>query len=46
MMPRVFILASAAFAVAVSAAELPPPVVRAVDFEKDVRPIFEKNCVK
>src|SRR6059058_2394726 len=27
-------------------AKLPQPVSRAVDFEKDVRPIFEKHCVK
>ncbi|HEY2156984.1 MAG TPA: PSD1 and planctomycete cytochrome C domain-containing protein, partial [Isosphaeraceae bacterium] len=26
--------------------DLPPPAARAVDYEKDVRPIFAKSCIK
>jgi mono/diheme cytochrome c family protein len=28
------------------AAELPPPVSRPVDFQKDIAPLFETSCVK
>src|SRR3954469_25478770 len=35
-----------ALAVLAGAAELPPPAGRAVDFVKDIQPIFEAKCVK
>jgi mono/diheme cytochrome c family protein len=38
-------LAFAGCALAVSAAELPPPAARPVDFAKDIQPIFANNCL-
>ena len=50
-MPRLIILttlalAGSALAAGVDVSKLPPPAARAVDFAKDVRPIFEEHCVK
>jgi mono/diheme cytochrome c family protein len=33
-----------ALAAAIDSARLPPPATRAVDFEKDIQPIFAKHC--
>src|SRR5215216_8031063 len=33
-------------AVFVFAAELPPPAARPVDFENDIKPLFEAACIK
>ena len=39
-------LSTAAGAVSVDVSKLPEPVSRSVDFESDIRPILEKNCLR
>ena len=39
-------IAGVAAAAEVDVSKLPPPAARAVDFEKDVRPIFERSCAR
>jgi mono/diheme cytochrome c family protein len=40
------LLALASAAVAASNATLPPPAARPVDFEKEIKPLFEAACIK
>lgn len=42
----VVLLAIGGLAFGVGAADLPPPAKRKVDFAKDIRPLFQKRCVK
>ena len=45
LIPPLF-LALASVAVAATNATLPPPAAHAVDFAKDIQPLFEAACIK
>src|SRR6187455_2007778 len=40
------LLATAPLAAAAPAVKLPPPATHAVDFEKEIKPLFEAACIK
>jgi hypothetical protein len=45
LIPPLF-LALASAAVAATSAKLPPPATHTVDFEKEIKPLFEAACIK